>query len=248
MRTTHLFAAAIALFAGASIAHAQGMMAPTGSTPRISHVMPMGGQAGTSFDFKVTGSDIKDVEGLHFNFPGVKVEVTTSELTPVEKKGKPAPPLNSQKFKVTLPANAPLGIQDVRIVTKAGISNPRAFVVTDQKEFVEEEPNDNTDKAQRIDLNSTVSGVISAPIDVDYYVFTGKKGQRVVCSALTSSIDSRLNALLQVYGADGSYLGGNRNYSNNDALVDAVLPADGDYHVRICSFTYTQGGSITSTA
>jgi hypothetical protein len=218
------------------------MAGPAQLTPRISHIMPIGGQAGATFELKVTGQDLIDVEGLHFSFPGAKVETLGSETAPVEKKGKPAPPLKAQKFKVTLPANAPLGIQDVRIITKAGISNPRAFVVSDHKEFVEEEPNNDVDKAQRVDLNSSVSGVISVPIDVDYYVFTGKKGQRLVCSCLTTSIDSRLNASVEMYSADGSYLGGNRNYDHNDALFDAVLPADGDYHVRVCSFTYTQGG------
>jgi hypothetical protein len=218
------------------------MMVPTQGTPRISHIMPMGGQAGSTFEFKVTGQDIKDVEGLHFSFPGAKVEVLGSDTTKVEIKGKPAPPLNAQKFKVTLPANAPLGSQDVRIVTKAGLSNPRAFVISDQKDIVEDEPNDDVPKAQRIDLNTTINGVAGAPTDVDYFVFAGKKGQRVVCSALSTSIDSRLNALLQLYAADGSYLGSNRNYYQNDALLDAVLPADGDYYVRICSFTYTQGG------
>lgn len=240
---TRFLAAFLAVGVCASATWAQGMMVPGSGSPRISHIMPMGGQAGTSFEFKVTGSDIKDVEGLHFNFPGVKVEVTTSgEETAITKKGKPAPPLNSQKFKVTLPAGAPVGVHDVRIVTKAGISNPRAFVISDHKDIIEEEPNDDVPKAQRLALNSTVNGVIGAPTDVDYYVFTGKKGQRIVCSALTSSIDSRLNAFVQIFAADGSYLGGNRNYAQDDALVDAVLPADGDYHVRICSFTYTQGG------
>lgn len=245
MNRKHYLAAVVCVASLASVSLGQGMIVPSQGTPRISHIMPMGGQAGTSFELKVTGQDLKDVEGLHFNFPGVKVETGGTELTtPIDKKGKPAPPLNSQKFKVTLPANAPLGIQDVRIVTKAGISNPRAFVVSDHKEVVEEEPNNDVDKAQRIELNTTVNGVMSVPTDVDYFVFAGKKGQRVVCSALTTSIDSRLPVLLELYAADanGTYLGGNRNFSNGDALVDAVLPADGDYHVRICSFTYTQGG------
>ncbi|MBI3821971.1 MAG: PPC domain-containing protein, partial [Planctomycetes bacterium] len=242
MNTKHFLAASFTLIGLASAAFGQGMMAPTQGSPRISHIMPIGGQAGTTFDLKVTGQDLKDVEGLHFNFPGVKVQVEGSEVTPVEKKGKPAPPLNSQKFKVTLPANAPIGIQDVRIVTKAGISNPRAFVVSDHKEFAEEEPNDDVPKAQRIELNSSVSGVISVPTDVDYYVFAGKKGQRVICSVLSTSVDSRLPALIQLFTATDNYLGSNRSYSQNDAVVDAVLPADGDYYVRICSFSYTQGG------
>jgi hypothetical protein len=227
--------AVVVVLLSASFAHAQ-------TTPRISHIMPLGGKAGSNFDLKITGQDLDGVEGLHFSFPGAKVEVGTSETTPIDKKGKPAGTLKSHNFKVTLPANAPLGIQDVRIVTKAGISNPRAFVVSDHKEFVEAEPNNDVDKAQRIELNSTVSGVVGTPTDVDYYVFAGKKGQRVVCSCRTTSIDSRLNAFVELYGADERNLGGNRNYFHDDALVDAVLPTDGDYFVRVTSFTYTQGG------
>ncbi len=245
MGSTRFVAAAISGLLFASIVHAQGMVAPSQGTPRISVIMPTGGQAGSEFELRVTGQDLKDVEGLHFNFPGVKVEMTGSDTTLIDKKGKgkgQPQQLPTQKFKVTLPANAPPGIQDVRIVTKAGISNPRAFVVSDHKEFVEQEPNNDVDKAQRIEINSTVNGVISVPTDVDYFVFAGKKGQRVVISCVSTSIDSRLPAFLQLYGADGAYLGGNRNYSNNDALVDAVLPADGDYYARVASFSYTQGG------
>src|SRR6267142_1666066 len=106
MNRRHFIAAVVCVASLTSVGLGQGMMAPTQGTPRISHIMPMGGQAGKSFELKVTGQELKDVEGLHFSFPGVKVEVEGSELTPVEKKGKPAPPLNSQKFKVTLPANA----------------------------------------------------------------------------------------------------------------------------------------------
>ena len=183
MRFKTLTLAAMTFCAVASFASAQ--------TPRISHVMPMGGQAGTTFDFTVTGSDLKDVTGLHFNFPGVKVETGTSEAVDPGKmpKGKQPQPQNltSNRFKVTLPPNAPIGIQDVRIVTKAGISNPRAFVVSDHKDVTEVEPNNDVPQAQKIEINTTVNGVIATPTDVDYFVFAGKKGQRVVVSCLSSA-------------------------------------------------------------
>src|SRR6516164_1057050 len=82
------------LLLGASLAHAQ-MAAPSQLTPRISHIMPMGGQAGTTFDLKITGQDLNDVEDLYFSFPGTKAEAVSSEVAPVEKKGKPAPPLKT---------------------------------------------------------------------------------------------------------------------------------------------------------
>ncbi len=219
------------------------------AVPRLNHVMPMGGQAGSTFELKVICQDA-ELEGLHFNFPGVTAVPAGSEkttiptLTPMKKQITPKTPqgLVTHRFKVTLPANAPLGIQDVRVVSKGGVSNPRAFVVSDTKEFVEEETNDDIPKAQRIELNSTVNGVILTPTDVDFYVFAGKKGQRVVCACLSTSIDSRLPTMLQVYGADGAYLGSNRGYAQNDAVFDATLPADGDYYVRVFSFSYSQGG------
>ena len=53
------------------------------------------------------------------------------------------------KFKVTIPADAPLGIHDVRLVNKWGVSNARAFVVGDLPEVLEKEPNNDVDEAQR---------------------------------------------------------------------------------------------------
>src|SRR5262249_12846300 len=146
------------------------------------------------------------------------------------------------KFKVTIPANTPLGIHDVRLVNKHGVSNPRAFMVGDLKEFIEKEPNNDVEQAQRVEMNSTVHGVIAAPTDVDYYVFAGKKGERAVISCLASSIDSRLYPEIELYSAAGKLLGANRHYNVNDALLDCTLPADGDYSVRVFNYTYTRGG------
>ncbi len=226
------------------------LSAQTQPAPKITQVLPAGGQAGTIFDVLVTGTDMQKPEGLYFSFPGAKVEVAETAKAPVPdpkqkepqaKKGG-QPPQVAQKFKVTLPTNAPLGIHDVRVITNFGVSNPRAFVVGDLKEVAEKESNDDVDKAQKIELDSTVSGVILNPTDVDYFEFAGKKGQRVTVSCLTTSIDSRLPAQLQLYSASGAHLVFNRAYLNNDAVLDATLPGDGAYLVRLCSFTYTQGG------
>lgn len=227
---------------------APALQAQTAPPPQITVVMPTGAKAGTTVELTVTGQDLDNVEGLHFSFPGAKIEVLSAEKAPVDMKkkggggGKMAAKALNQKFKVAIPANAPLGFHDLRVVTKGGVSNPRAFVVGDLNEITEKESNNDVPEAQKIDLGTTVSGVISTPTDVDYFQFTGKKGQRVVAACMTSSIDSKLPALLQIYSSDGKYLGFSRNYWNNDAVADAVLPEDGDYFVRLCSFTYTLGG------
>jgi hypothetical protein len=218
-----------------------------GQSPRINHVMPLGGKAGSTFDLAVTGQDVNGATGLHFSFPGALVEVQGSETVKPAVDMKKAPPgakgLVSQRFKVTLPADVPLGIHDVRLVTPNGISNPRAFVVGDLEEFEEKEPNDDLPKAQKIAVNCTVNGVISTATDVDYYLFPGKKGQHIVVSCLTTSIDSKLPAEIELFTMSHKSLGRNKGYQNNDALLDAVLPADADYYVRVTCFTYTQGGT-----
>lgn len=216
------------------------------SPPRILLVQPAGGKAGTSVTIVISGQDLDGIEGLHFSFPGAKAELhgaaKTREESGKKAKKNPVDLKTSLRFQVDLPVNAPLGIHDVRAVTKSGASNPKSFVVGDVAEMLEKEPNDDVPLAHRIPLNVTLSGVIDKATDVDYFQFEGKKGQRVVASCLTTSIESRLQAAIEIYSASGKLLSANRNYQNNDAVADAILPDDGDYFVRLFSFTHTQGG------
>jgi hypothetical protein len=151
--------------------------------------------------------------------------------------GKPS----ISRFKVTLSPGVPPGIHDVRFVNKWGVSNPRAFVAGDLNEVMEKEPNNDVEQAQRVEMNSTVNGSMASPTDVDYYVFAGKKGRRVLLNCLASTIDSRFHAGLEVYDARGKQLASGRDYYDNDALADCILPEDGDYFVRVYQFTHTQG-------
>ncbi len=216
--------------------------------PQLTTLVPCGGKAGTVVEVTFTGTDLEEPEGLIFSHPGIKAEPVLpppppppDPKKPPAKPAKPAPKVPVTKFKVTIAADAPLGIHDARLVNKWGVSNARAFVVGDLAEVQEKEPNNDVEQAQRVDLNSTINGAISAPTDVDYYVFAGKKGQRVVVSCLASSIDSRLIAGLELYDAQGKRLAVNRHYNGSDALVDATLADDGDYYVRVFEFTHVLG-------
>jgi hypothetical protein len=241
---------AVLLFTSAAAAQQQpGSALPS---PRLLTVFPPGGKAGSTVDVTITGTDLEEGTALLFSNPGIKGEPIGPPAPPADPK-KPQPNTQAKptatQFKITIPAETPLGIHDVRFVGKWGVSNPRAFVVGDLPEVVEKEPNNDENQAQKVPLNCTVNGTIANPTDVDYYQFTGSKGQRVVLSCLALSIDSRLQAAVEVFEAkpDGRQLAGNtryhgnRHYHNNDALTDVTLPADGDYLVRVFNFTYTQG-------
>jgi hypothetical protein len=242
--------AVLALLGALSLADragAQRQEGPALPSPRLLIVTPCGGKVGTTVEITCTGSDLEDAQGLLFSHPGLKGEVLEqAPPTPDAKdtKGRrprqPAPTA-AAKFKVTIANDVPVGIHDIRVVNKLGVSNPRAFVVGDLAEVQEKEPNNDDNQAQKVDLNTTVTGTINQPTDVDYYTFSGKKGQRVVVSCLASAIDSRLQPVLELYDKAGRQIAYNRSYHNNDALVDSTLPADGDYFVRLSQFTHTVG-------
>ncbi len=214
--------------------------------PRLLTVFPPGGKVGSTVEVTVAGTDLDDPERLLFSHPGIKAEPIVPPAPPPDPKKPPKQPPVKQpitRFKVTIPADAPLGLHDVRLVGRWGVSNPRAFLVGDLTEVLEKEPNNDVEQAQRVELNSTINGNLANNIDVDYYVFAGKKGQRVVFSCLASTIDSRFNPELRVYDSKGRLHVTNRNYHGNDALTDLVLPEDGDYLVRLVEFAHLQGNA-----
>jgi hypothetical protein len=211
--------------------------------PRLFTVAPAGAKAGTTVEVSFTGTDIEEPQSLVCSQPTIKAEPIIPPAPPADPKNpavKPPPPPVT-KFKVTVPAATPPGFYDIRLVNKWGVSNARTFVVGDLREAEEKEPNNDVHEAQRVEINTTINGTIAAPPDVDYFVFAGKKGQRVVISCLTSSIDSRLQAGLELYDKSSRLLAANHNYRDNDALVDCTLPEDGDYFIRLFGFTHLEG-------
>lgn len=246
-RRPHWVALAVVALFGLSITTSlRGQFPGSGiPNPRLLTLSPAGARLGTVVEVSWTGQDLEEPQALLFNHPAIKAEKIIPPPPPPpdpkKKDAKPAPPTPVTKFKVTIPAEVPRGMYDVRFVNSWGVSNPRAFLVGDQPETLEKEPNNEPTQAQRLEINSVVHGAVTPSTDVDYYVFSGKKGQRVIVSCLTSSIDSRLNAELQVFDASQRKLAYGRNYLDRDALVDVTLPADGDYFIRLCEFTHIFG-------
>jgi hypothetical protein len=246
------FVSAAALFT-AAVAFAQPPQAYY-PQPRVATVFPAGGQVGTTVEVTVTGTDLEDATGLVFSYPGFRATVIPPEEPKPDPKADPkakpkeggrrkgnAGPV-TVKAKVVVAADVPAGIYDVRVVNKWGVSNPRAFAVGTRPEVNEKEPNNDVPEAQRVTLGTVVNGVVNSPTDVDYFVFAGKAGQRVLAHCATTSIDSKARPLVEVFAKDQKRLGMNRNYKDGDALADVTLPADGDYYVRVSDFAYQFGG------
>src|SRR5207244_12868359 len=67
---------------------------------------------------------------------------------------------------------------------KNGLSGwPVSVALSDLEETVEQEPNNEPAKANRVPVPGAVTGQLLEKGDVDYFVFAGKKGQRLIVEA-----------------------------------------------------------------
>jgi hypothetical protein len=192
--------------------------------PRLNSIFPCGARQGTTVECVVSGADLNGATGLYFSHAGITAQ-----------------PAGVNKFRVTVGKNVPVGQYDVRVVAPLGVSNFRAFVVSDWPEIVETEPNNERDKAQRVKLPVVVNGRIDGVTDVDHYVFTARKGQRILINSWAWRIDSQLDATLLLYDAQGKELAYSGDYYGKDPFIDFTAPADGDYTVKIWDFVYGGG-------
>jgi hypothetical protein len=202
---------------------------------RLYAVFPCGGKAGTTFDLELTHStDLDEADRLVFNHPGITAVPRTHDVG-----GRQEPIPNT--FTVTVGANVPSGVYELYAGGLFGLSNPRTFVVGTQSEAREVEPNNDLDRANLLPLNSVVNGTINGETDVDVYRFAGKKGQRLVAFCRAADIDSRLSPVLELTDEAGRRLGYARQEVRHDPLVDAVLPADAAYFLKVRDFLYRGG-------
>lgn len=99
-------------------------------------------------------------------------------------------------------------------------------------------PNNTTEAATLIDLNTVVNGRSEAAADIDWFKFTAKAGQRVLAELATKHIDSRMEGALELYDATGRRLMHRRAKGRQDPLLDFTVPADGEYRVKVYDFLY----------
>lgn len=101
-------------------------------------VSPCGGRQGTTVDLTISsGANLEGVKSLYFSHPGI---TAAPKMAPPPLAELPATPIANQ-FTVTIAADVPVGIYDIRAVGMFGISNPRSFVVGNQPEVKEQSGN-----------------------------------------------------------------------------------------------------------
>jgi hypothetical protein len=120
---------------------------------------------------------------------------------------------------------------------------PVTLAVGDLDEVVEQEPNNEPAKANRIPAPGGVTGRFQEKGDVDYYVFAAKKAQRLQIQAQTHELQSPAEVYVTLKDAKGAQLG-----VTNPAMaprIDFTAPADGDYFLVVEHLNYWGGPEQT---
>jgi len=111
-------------------------------TITLATVMPPGGKIGTDVEITINGSELEEANALLFSHPGISAKLKAEK-----------------QFVVTIAADVPPGIYDLRLIGKSGVSNPRSFAVGELPELVEKAANDKPEAAAEL----AVGSVINAP-------------------------------------------------------------------------------------
>jgi hypothetical protein len=204
---------------------------------QLSAVAPAGGRAGTTVQVAIQGADLDGASALFFSHPGISAVPLTREPAPWEE----GPQLVAGRFVVSIAADVPPGLYEIRAAGKYGMSNPRVFMVGTDEEISEAEPNSRAEQAQELPLACVVNGQSAGGPDVDWFALALREGERVLVECWAKRLDSRMEALLTLYDAAGAEVAHGVVGPYRDPLLDYTAPREGKYLLQVRDAIYANG-------
>lgn len=234
---------------GATPSAAQGTIP---DAPSLTDIVPPSAARGESVEITLSGQRLAGTKGLMLRYSAYP------DLIPAVDRGLKAQVSASTdgqvKAKITVPADAPPGLHEVRAQSAQGITTPIYFFVSQYAQAPEKEPNNALGQANPITIPTTVAGVINGGEDLDTFSFTAKKGERLVFDVegfkrFAPAQNNQegivyLDSFIVLRDADGKELAYDDDSSRVDAFLAFEFPADGKYHVSIRDTLYRSRGDF----
>src|SRR5262249_27998160 len=142
--------------------------------PHIDFIFPPSGPAGTTAEYTIFGRNLPGgktatdmiIDGKPLERLAVSIDVPS---------GDPSSRLDTGSL--IRPSDAMLDGFDYRLETSNGLSNPFLLTFATAPLISEQEPNDKPAQAQKIEVPCEVAGQFFPANDVDWMVFSAKKGE-----------------------------------------------------------------------
>ena len=202
------------------------------AAPVLDSLNPAGGRQGTTVSVTAGGKfDPWPVQGWA-DAPGITIEAGSE----------------AGKLTVRIDKDAPPGPHLVRLYNADGASAVRVFVVGEQPEAAEAEPNDETAKAQAVaDLPVTVNGLLEKRDDVDSFAVKLDAGQCLVASLQGRRLGAPMDPMLHLYDGDGNQLAFAHDGYGLDPLLAFRAERPGTYVVRVSGFAHPPAADVRLT-
>ena len=214
--------AVLLMMAGVAVAQAP---------PSISTTRPLAVRPGQAVDLKIQGANLVGVSDVWTSFKSTKALVG-------DTKNKA-----QCVYKLTVPADAPVGIHAIRVAGPGGLSPLKLVLVDDIPTTAQAGDNFSREKAQALTLPAAVDGTADA-LKVRVYKFTAEKGQTVSAEIVAKRIGSALDPLLRLLDANGRELVYSDDAAglNGDSRLHHTFAAKGEYFIEVRDIQWTGGG------
>ena len=116
---------------------------------------------------------------------------------------------------------------------------PVPVLVSDRPELVEQEPNNEPAKANKLPVGSGMSARFAQKNDLDHFTFAGKKGAKYVIQALTFEVNSPAEVYIRVLDAKGAELA--KSNPQMAPRIEFTPAADGDFVLACEHVNYVSG-------
>jgi len=200
--------------------------------PNLKHLRPVAGKQGTS----ITVTPIGKVDPWP---PRVWVDSPGVSFNPTPMTGV---------FNVEIAPDATPGPRLVRFFNEDGASTPRFFIVSDEPELQEAEPNDAFKAPQKLDsLPATIGGRLDRGGDVDSFAVTLKKGQTLVARVEAYVLASTFDGMLRIVDTNGAQLAFNHDGRTPDPFLTWEAPHDGTFIVQLMGFVLPATSAVQLT-
>ena len=202
------------------------------AAPTLEYLYPPGGRQGTTVEVTAAGAFDPWPVGAWADHAGIHIE-------PGVEKGK---------LSVRIDKDVPAGPHLVRLHNAEGASAPRVFVVGDQAETAEAEPNSEVSRANAVAaLPATVNGRLEARGDVDSFSVKLEAGQTLVASVQGRRLGAPMDALLHLHDDAGNPVAFAHDGLGLDPLLAHRAERAGTYVVRVAAFPDPPAADVSFT-
>jgi len=204
------------------------------TAPKLASISPTGAQRGTELELRMSGARLDDTKEIVFYEPGIELLKIESAKT------------NMVKVQIKLLPDCAIGEHHLRLRTAGGVSELRTFQVGMFPVVTEVEPNNAFTNAQKVPLNTTVSGSIASE-DTDCFSFEATKGDRI--SAEVEGIRlgrSVFDSFMSLLDESGEILASSDDTALllQDSFLSIIAPKDGRYTVLLRDIGYGGGAEF----